>query len=234
MKAGNKLIQILSDTSLAILLLLPVITVYFLIKDMKKFSDQNGLLKLCSVIMLFNFMLIKISIDFGIFYITLFWQFFIMYPISIGFISYILKSNNNEVGTMIFLTTFFRKQKYVFVSLIAACFIILAIGINDSNQKVLDAHNQLMEDLVESENQMETLIFRVKDPGTMLDALPFLQEIKDGEVQVLSLPWKSTVKVTINRDDNYYTTREFTYVRFYREWQLDGEYKSSGDYPSDY
>ncbi|WP_416150071.1 hypothetical protein ACM26V_03465 [Salipaludibacillus sp. HK11] len=206
--------------------MLPIIIVRVLLSN-NKGNVSNDLVNFCTGIVLLNFLLIKTSINFGEFSFTLFWQFLIIYPISFAAIYYLLKINKTEVTYKSLVTAFKRKQQYALGLIAMLCFSILIIGINETNHKVLDKHNQLMIDLLESENAIETLVNNSITPSTMLDILPFIHEMKDSEIEVLSLPWKSTVKVTTNKNNVEYTTKEFTYVRFYQEWQLDGIYKTS-------
>lgn len=226
-KAGNNLIPILSDIALAILLMLPLIIVRVLLSNNKNIVHSSKLAQFCSAIIILNFLLIKISIDMGEFLLTLFWQFLIIYQISVGVIYYLLH-HNREDSSKSLLAAFKRKQQYTLGLIIILCLTILVIGIKDSNQKVLDTHNQLILDLLESDHAMETLVIHTITPSTMLEILPVLHEIKEGEIVVLSLPWKSTVKVTTDTNNGGFNTREFTYVRWYREWKLDGMYRTSG------
>lgn len=97
--------------------------------------------------------------------------------------------------------------------------------LNLNRQTVPELHNQLIQELIESENKYEYLMFHSNHPRTLL-ILEDLDEIKDGDLEVTTLPWKTVVKVSYEKS-NERVTQEFTYVRFHNSWKLDGIYDSS-------
>lgn len=224
------MITILSDISVAIILLLPLIIARLRIINLKDFAYSEGLARFSGGLIFLNFFLIKFSIDFGnTFWMVLFWQFLLIYPICGGAIYYISLIEKGQNSQQIFYIGLKRKQKIILALIIVTSFLTIIFEINENNQRVLDTHNQFINGLVDSENPMETLVYNTITPNTLLEILPNIQDIKEGEVTVSSLPWRSTIKVTTKKVNEVFT-REFTYVRFYREWILDGIYNSSGSY----
>lgn len=210
--------------------MLPLIVVRVLINNRKNFVYSSGLGKFCTVMLFLDFTLIKMSIDISNdFWYMMFWQFLMVYPICFVSIYYLLKNENSEKTSKKSYVFLDGKQRIIIGIMTILSFSFIVTGINESNKKVYDTHNQLINDLLKSDNPTETLIYNSITPSTMLDILPHLEDIKEGEVEVLSLPWKSTVKVRTNKETGQFT-REFTYVRFYRDWKLDGIYRRTGHY----
>ncbi|WP_312506704.1 hypothetical protein [Lysinibacillus sp.] len=66
------------------------------------------------------------------------------------------------------------------------------------------------------------LINNTNAPSTLLDVADHIAEVRKGQVYASTLPWRSKVVV---HQDNW--QKEFTYVRFYNGWRLDGLYQES-------
>ena len=218
----------LIDSALAFLLSLPLLVVYLRISNVKEHSSK--VLSWNGPLWLLNFILIQsIIADGELVWVILLFQFFLILPISI--VSYIYLSNLEEAEHQ---SNYFKMglKKKQFMTLgvlsILSC-LLIGWSIDYNNQKVADTHTKLMNELANSDNPTELLIYETFSPETLLDILPSIDEVKDGEVDVRSSPWKSTVTVVT---DNAQETieRHFTYVRFENEWKLDGSYSSSVHY----
>ncbi|MCD8501381.1 MAG: hypothetical protein LRY71_06415 [Bacillaceae bacterium] len=149
-----------------------------------------------------------------------FLQFLIIYPACIAFFVYFIKDDKQKGRPVIA-----RKHLILVVSLVIICFVVMISTLNLNRQTVPELHNQLIQELIESENKYEYLMFHSNHPRTLL-ILEDLDEIKDGDLEVTTLPWKTVVKVSYEKS-NERVTQEFTYVRFHNSWKLDGIYDSS-------
>lgn len=221
------MIALLSDISFIIILLIPVIIVYMLFTNKKEFPYSNVLNNLSFIILILNFTLLKTSIQFGDFSLAFFWQFLIIYPLCIAALYYLSQTSKKGDSSRIIAIDLSRRQKIILGFIIVLCISTMIFGMNESKERVLQNYNQLIDELMESENPLETLVYNTITPSSLVGILPDLKEIKDGDIEVVSLPWKSTVKVTTYEENGQYT-REFTYVRNYREWKLDGIFRSEG------
>lgn len=91
-----------------------------------------------------------------------------------------------------------------------------------ANQQVIAFHQQVMQELEASPDRQLYLINNTIAPSTLLDVADHIAEVRKGQVYASTLPWQSKVVV---HQDNW--QKEFTYVRFYDGWRLDGLYQES-------
>ena len=92
-----------------------------------------------------------------------------------------------------------------------------------ANKKVIAFHQQVMQNFEDSRDRQLYLIEHAIAPATLLDLSDQIEKVRDGQVRALTLPWRSKVIVTIDNREQ----KEFTYVRFYNGWKLDGIYRES-------
>lgn len=209
------MIMFFGDLAFIFLLSIPPFFIYLQSRRLKEFE------RFTLFLFLVNFGLVKMMMDFGdSFWTVFFWQFLIIYPACIALFVYFLTGDKQKGRPIIA-----RKHLVLVTSLVIICSIVVNLNLNYNRQTVQVIHNQLIQELIESENPHEYLLVHSNHPRTLL-ILEDLDEIKDGDIKVTTLPWKTVVKVSYKKM-NASMTQEFTYVRFYNSWKLDGIYDSS-------
>ncbi|MDE5413222.1 hypothetical protein [Alkalihalobacterium chitinilyticum] len=213
---------IYSDISVAWLLSLPLLVIYFKFSNL---AEEHKRSSLAFPLWFTNFLLLQHLLNYGdLFWVVLLFQLIFLYPISIAVFLYISRLNQDETAINTLIKGLKRKQIIV-VSVVSLLSVIgIGWGVSDSNQKVAQLHHQAMNEIVESEDPLSYLIYHSISPETLIGILPSLEDMNDGEVTVTSLPWKSTVRVSYENDTEA-GVRTFTYVRFNEGWKLDGMYR---------
>lgn len=200
-----------------------------MISNLEGYYYSKGLKNLSFSLWIINFLLIFQMLNYGdLFWVVMFWQILLILPICIG-IYYLISKLNKGEKDLKSLDINLKRYQFIFLSTICIiCFPLIGWSINENNQIVAKVHEQLMNELAQITDPTQLLINKTNTPSTLLEILRDIDEIKDGEVKVTTLPWKSTVQViTITNDSKGTITREFTYVRFNKEWRLDGMYRKS-------
>ncbi|WP_369436076.1 hypothetical protein [Lysinibacillus fusiformis] len=119
-----------------------------------------------------------------------------------------------------------KKQVLWIGTLTTLSVIMLCVGLYDANTKVIIYHQQVMEEFSQASDPNLFLIEHTVTPSTLVDLSEKIKEVKTGKVHAATYPWKSTVFVVFESEQQK-VTMAFTYVRFYDSWKLDGIYDES-------
>ncbi|WP_216827432.1 hypothetical protein [Alkalihalobacterium elongatum] len=212
---------VFSDISLALLVSLPLLLLFFKFNNLA--YDQK-IKRLAFPFWFANLIFVQHMLNNGdTFWIVLSFQLIFIYPISV-FVFLVISEGKTDGLSKSFTLGLKRRQLIVSIVISVLSLIGIGWGMVESNQKVTDLHNQIMNELAESDEPEIYLIYHTSSPETLLSILPILEEVKGGEVRVTSLPWRSTVQVIYETDIETWK-RSFTYVRFNDGWKLDGMYK---------
>jgi len=116
------------------------------------------------------------------------------------------------------------KKKYV---LIVGSFMVLFGGtlvysLFQANHQVIAFHQQVMAEIESNPDRQDYLMHHTIAPSTLLGIADDITEVRKGKIVASTLPWRSKVIVHM---DNW--QKEFTYVRFYDGWKLDGLYSEN-------
>jgi len=203
------------DFATAFLLTIPLLFLHFKSNYMKHCKWQ-----LFSSIGLLNFLTIYYVISFGnIFWIVLVWQLIFIWPISIVSYLYLYKQDHHS-----YYYWGLRKKHIIWIGTFTTISIFMVfIGMDGTNTKVIAFHQQVMQDFEDSPDRQFYLIEHTITPATLLGLSDQIEKVRGGQVHALTLPWRSKVIVTIGNREQ----KEFTYVRFYDGWKLDGIYREN-------
>ncbi|MGE8006145.1 hypothetical protein [Lysinibacillus sp. NPDC093216] len=213
---NKALITVIMDNSLAFILSFPLILIYF-----KSLSQENSAWRWTLPLWFLNHNMIRYLVSFGDdFWVVLMWQILFVWPLCIG-IYYFLYKKEDKWGFYIGLK---KKNVILLGSLLVLCIGSLGICMYDSNKKVIAFHEQVMKELEDSSDRPQYLIENSVTPSTLLSLSDQINEVRNGKVRSATFPWKSKVIVVMDNEQQ----KEFTYVRFYKGWKLDGIYRESG------
>lgn len=202
------------DFTTAFFLSLPLLLIYF-----KSRSQQETPWRWSFPLWLFNYLSIRYFVSDGeLFWVVLCWQLLFLWPISLAIYLHLYKKEKKwsfYIGL--------KKKHVVFVATLMALFASsLVYSLFLANQQVIAFHQQVMQELEASPDRQLYLINNTIAPSTLLDVADHIAEVRKGQVYASTLPWQSKVVV---HQDNW--QKEFTYVRFYDGWRLDGLYQES-------
>lgn len=205
----------LMDFATAFLLTIPLLFLHFKSNYMKHCKWQ-----FFSSIGLLNFLTIYYVISFGdIFWVVLIWQLVFIWSISIVYYWYLSKQDYHSDYYW-----GLRKKHFLWIGTLTIISIFMVfIGMYGANTKVIAFHQQVMQDFENSPNRQLYLIEHTINPATLLDLSDQIEKVRGGQVRALTFPWRSKVIVTIGNREQ----KEFTYVRLYDGWKLDGIYRES-------
>ena len=212
---GVKALFMLMDFATALLLTIPLLFLHFKCNYLEHCKRQ-----LFSSIGLLNFLTTYFMISFGdIFWIVLIWQLVFIWPICIAYYLYLYKQDQHS-----YYYLGLRKKHILWIGTLTIISIFMVfIGMYETNKKIIVFHQQVMQDFEDSTDRQLYLIEHTITPATLLGLSDQIEKVSGGQVRALTLPWRSKVIVTIDNREQ----KEFTYVRLYDGWKLDGIYRES-------
>lgn len=204
----------LLDNATAFFLSLPLLLIY-----LKSKPQGESTWRWSMPLWIFNYLGIRYFVSFGeLFWVVLCWQLLFLWPLSIAMYIHLFNKEKNWA--------FYIGLKKKFV-LIVGSFIILFGGtlvysLFQANHQVITFHRQVMTEIESSPDRQDYLMHHTIAPSTLQSVADDITEIRKGKIVASTLPWRSKVIVRL---DNW--QKEFTYVRFYDGWKLDGLYSES-------
>ncbi len=168
---------------------------------------------------IFNYLGIRYFVSFGeLFWVVLCWQLLFLWPLSIAVYIHLF---NKEKNWAFYIGL---NKKYV---LIVGSFMVLFGGtlvysLFQANHQVIAFHRQVMAEIESNPDRQDYLMHHTIAPSTLLGVADDIAEVRKGKIVASTLPWRSKVIVHM---DNW--QKEFTYVRFYDGWKLEGLYSES-------
>lgn len=202
------------DNATAFLLSLPLLLICLKSKPQGESSWRWSM-----SLWIFNYLGIQYFVSFGeLFWVVLCWQLLFLWPLCIAMYIHLF---NKEKNWAFYIGL---KKKYV---LIVGSFMVLFGGtlvysLFQANHQVIAFHRQVMAEIESNPDRQDYLMQHTIAPSTLLGIADDIAEVRKGKIVASTLPWRSKVIVHM---DNW--QKEFTYVRFYDGWKLDGLYSES-------
>lgn len=207
----------LMDIGMAIIFALPLLLI-----TIKSKKETSKWWRWSERLMILNVLAMIIIFKFGeLVWVMLFWQFLFIYPVSI--ILYIFLYSKDKTDYFIGLG---KKQLILISAILVISLSAVSYGMFVANQDVKLAHQQFLEELIKAENPTEYLAYNVREPSTVMELPSQTKQLMNGNVRAVTFPWKSTVYVT-DASNKKAWSQEFTYVRFYDDWVLEGSFNVS-------
>lgn len=202
------------DFTTAFFLSLPLLLIYF-----KSRSQQEAPWRWSFPLWLFNYLSIRYFVSDGeLFWVVLCWQLLFLWPISLAIYLHLYKKEKKwsfYIGL--------KKKHVVFCGNITGAICELSRVFTFSGKSTGNCFSPAGNaELEASPDRQLYLINNTIAPSTLLDVADHIAEVRKGQVYASTLPWRSKVVV---HQDNW--QKEFTYVRFYDGWRLNGLYQES-------
>lgn len=151
----------------------------------------------------------------------------ILIPLSLVILFFIRKNSSSRKLNFKKLEIFEIPKKIIIIKL-AILIIAFSIIIGDTRMNrstVLESYNSFIEEVSESDNPHKVLMANALNPySLLLGIIDDAELIKNGEItSFVSSPWKIKVSA-LTEAPSERIIWEFTYIRYYGEWKLDGSY----------
>lgn len=209
----------LQDVAILFLLTLPYYFIHLRLQNEKEIFFSKQLAEVIIVpwgtTFMFGFMFIE-SGEYAFMYV------FSIVPINVamffGFNKFINQINQKkeekfmDIETLIFGLTKKQIAKVMLITIVLAAFIVVVTGIN--GKRVLAYHKEFIVQIEEAEDKEKFILKYTDRPGSVIEALPYLKEIKRGKNHIgYSSPWRMHIRVRA-MIKGLYRRVEFTYYRY--------------------
>lgn len=202
------------DNATAFFLSLPLLLIY-----LKSMSQEESFWRWSMPLWLLNYFCIRYFVSDGeIFWVVLFWQLLFLWPISLAIYIHLY----NKEKKWAFYIGLKKKHVVIVATLMLLFGSSLVYSLYQANQQVIAFHQQVMQELEDSSDRQLYLMHNTMKPTTLLEVADDIADVRKGQVNAFTFPWRSKVIV---HHDNW--QKEFTYVRFNESWKLDGIYRES-------
>lgn len=195
------MMYIMMDLAFTILLVLPVVAIHWLMKERKQKYYQA-----VSYFMIFQIITLDYMLAFGeSYWLVLGGQLLFGWPVFIFW--YEQTSSKQE-----------RQKHLKKLGVIAGvCLVTVLLAGMQIKGDVTEAHEQFMAGLAGAEEPYRYIALYAVDSASVVSLVEELALVRSGNVRTTMAPWKSTVFVKTEKK-----SWEFTYVRFYDGWVLEG------------